>query len=185
MPGSRRMSVPAVSDVDNVDGLGEALPAAALDHQAVALLFDSDSRARAAATVASVSAERRKPVTFTGPSFTAPRRTARCDTDLSPGTRSRPRAGPAPQEERSDCLRRLSQQRLPLRSTTVAKPRPVSSVRGLLGHLVAGDVKDEIAAQAAADVVQCQVLDVDGRLPRRPITLESTPGWSGMRAVTL
>ena len=46
----------------------------------------STPSARTAAMVDSVSAERPKPLISVSPSHTAPMRTARCDSDLSPGT---------------------------------------------------------------------------------------------------
>ncbi len=50
----------------------------------------SAPRARIAAIVASVSAERPKPETWVGPSQIAPSMTARCEIDLSPGTATCP-----------------------------------------------------------------------------------------------
>src|SRR6188768_3295969 len=48
-----------------------------------------------AASVASVSAERPKPLMRVSPSAIAPSRSARCEIDLSPGTRTCPRTAAA------------------------------------------------------------------------------------------
>ena len=50
--------------------------------------------ARNAATVASASAPSRKPVAADSPSASEPSITKRCETDLSPGTRTRPVSAP-------------------------------------------------------------------------------------------
>ena len=98
----------------------EALPEHA--ERVGAVLVDVHPRARTAAIVASVSAERPKPVTCVSPSQIAPISTERCEIDLSPGTatwptsrgtgstRSDPRAAvirrsPAPPRRRSPAPR--------------------------------------------------------------------------------
>ena len=55
----------------------------------------STPSARTAATVDSVSAERPKPSITVSPSAIAPSSTARCETDLSPGTAMPPCTDPA------------------------------------------------------------------------------------------
>ena len=89
IPAISRTSVPALRAVDRASP-GDARPREALARRRGACprraRTTSTPSARTAAIVASVSAERPKPVIRVSPSQIAPIRTARCEIDLSPGT---------------------------------------------------------------------------------------------------
>ena len=90
-PGSRRMRVPELATSMTSSGSRRPCQPAPCTTMRSLNRSTRTPRASTARTVASVSAELRKPVTSTGPSLTAPKSTARCETDLSPGAESRPR----------------------------------------------------------------------------------------------
>ena len=91
-PGSSRASVPAFPQ--SIGASGSRSPESPRPRTCSTSGSSSSTETpsdRTAAIVDSVSSERPNPRTIVAPSHTAPTSSARCEIDLSPGTRSAPR----------------------------------------------------------------------------------------------
>src|SRR5689334_2224415 len=105
--------------------------------------------ARTACSVDSVSPERPHPWTRVSPSATAPSRSARCETDLSPGTARWPSSAAA------------GSTFIDHRRDDDAVALALEQVGRSLGLAGSGDEHGQRAAALGRDVVQLEVLDVD------------------------
>src|SRR5581483_5687503 len=105
--------------------------------------------ARTAASVDSVSAERPKPVIAVSPSAIAPTRSARCETDLSPGTAKWPSSAAA------------GSIRIDHRRDDDAVPLALEERGGTVRLALPGHEERQRPAALGRDVVELEVLDVD------------------------
>ncbi len=159
-PDSRRISVPELPASTGPSGSrSPRSPTPRTRTRSTSSSSTSTPSARRASSVDSVSAALPKPAMRVSPSLTAPISAARCEIDLSPGTRMWPTRADAG-STRVTASRARARRRRRSPAPRAARPR----ARGGLG---ARDEHGQVATPLGRHVLELEVLDVDPRRAER------------------